>query len=58
MDIIAPINQGYILGKKKYRVRIQGDTLFLKRKADSDKDEYVYLRKELSPKNLNYEADW
>jgi|GEM_PF-4145143 len=58
MDIVANITGCYILCKYKYKVRIKGDTLFLKSKENSNKDTYVYLRKVLSEKNLNYEADW
>ena len=54
MDLIVPVNEDYNLGKKKYYLKVQGDSLFLEDKQTSSK--YIYLRVGL--KYNNYKPDW
>jgi len=56
IDIIVPINDVYSMGKKTYRVKINGDTLVLTDKKNHTR--YLYLKKELSKQNLIYKPFW
>ena len=55
-DIVVPADDSYRLGKKTYVINVKGDTLFLFDKKSKSK--YIYIRKQLSEKNLKYKANW
>lgn len=56
IEIIAPIDENYTLGKKQYYLKVRTDTLFLEEKQTSLK--YIYLRHKLNDTNIKYKADW
>ncbi len=55
IDFYAPANSSYQFGKIKHKARVNGDTLFLTDRYDIID---VYLKKQLTEKNLGFEADW
>ncbi|MCD0467651.1 hypothetical protein [Flavobacterium sp. ENC] len=56
IEIIAPIDENYNLGKKQYYLKVRTDTLFLEEKQTSLK--YIYVRHKLNDNNTKYKADW
>ena len=59
---VSPKNHRYTFGKTTRKISIVGDTLFVrvfnKALGKFDKSKHIYLRKPLSEKNLQYQADW
>ncbi len=56
IEIISPIDETYNLGKKKYAIKVQSDTLFLVDKKTASK--YIYLKQRLKENTIWYKADW
>lgn len=56
-DLFAEINQWGWTGKQSGTFRFSGDTLYVQR-DEFPKELDIYIKRELSPGYLNYNADW